>query len=189
MLQILIKPNDRYSVSEMAQMAIEAGAAWIVLSVGEGDGLRDEVRDITEMCRTAGIILTCDNVELAREYAMHGVLVDGTAMSPAALREELGAEAIIGAVAGSADAVLSLSRADIDYVALTEADSRSEALIADVRQAGCNIPVVALLPDMPLSDAYAKSVLEAGFTGICAGARFFDGENPVAEIESLLNTL
>jgi len=37
MVQILIRPNDKFSISEMAQMAIEAGAAWIVLSVGNGD--------------------------------------------------------------------------------------------------------------------------------------------------------
>ena len=34
MLQVLLEINDRYSLSEMAQMAIEAGCGWIVLAAG-----------------------------------------------------------------------------------------------------------------------------------------------------------
>ncbi|MDE6157624.1 MAG: thiamine phosphate synthase [Muribaculaceae bacterium] len=191
MLQILITPNDKYSISEMCQMAIEAGATWIVLSVGDGEGIRDDIRDITEMCRAGGIILTCDNVALAREYSMHGVLVEGHSASPVSLRQELGAEAIIGSLSesGTPDAIMALDRADIDYVALSDTGSTSSAVISDVRSAGCNIPVVAYVPDMPLSIEDAGVLIDKGFSGICAGARFFDNDNPVKSIEELLRHL
>ena len=186
MVQILIRPNDKFSISEMAQMAIEAGAAWIVLSVGNGDELRDEIRDITDMCRASGIILTCDNVELVREYGMHGVLTDGSKCSPAALREELGAEAIIGAVATTPDAALTLERADIDYVALTKSNP---ALIMAVRDAGGQIPVVAYMPDFEPSPESIAMIKADGFSGLCAGPRFFEKEDPVAAISEAIAIL
>lgn len=33
MIQIRIAPNERYSASEMGQMAVEGGCGWIVLSL------------------------------------------------------------------------------------------------------------------------------------------------------------
>lgn len=57
-----------------------------------------------------------------RELSLHGVFLTKNDASPVKVREELGAEAIIGAIVGTPDAALSLERADIDYVALTKSD-------------------------------------------------------------------
>ena len=121
MLQIIISPSERYSIGEMAQMAVEAGATWLVLSLPETDAgaMREMCADIVELCRESGVMLSVENnVVAARELALHGVFLSNNEVSPVKVREELGAEAIIGAVVGTPDAALSLERADIDYVAL-----------------------------------------------------------------------
>ncbi len=119
---------------------------------------------------------------------MHGVLTDGSKCSPAALREELGAEAIIGALAGSADAVLSLARADIDYAALAAGVSQATGLIADVRLrpvakflSWLTAPTCRFIP--PKRRCRCSRPV---FSGICAGAHFFVGVSPVDEISTLL---
>ena len=189
MIQIIISPNPQYSLSEMAQMACEAGAAWLVLSLPEGsDELRDEIEQIVQLCRDGGVILTAERADIAREHKLHGVFIDSADVSAVKLREEFGAEAIIGAIVRSAESAAALARADIDYVALRPGEVDAPALIASLRSTGCNIPVVALVPDME-AGSDAAAFMAQGFSGICTGKRFFTGSNPVADIEQLLNTL
>lgn len=72
MLQIMISSSERYSIGEMAQMAVEAGATWLVLSLpGTDNGsLRDLCADVVELCRESGVMLSIeDNVEAARIVA------------------------------------------------------------------------------------------------------------------------
>ena len=76
MLQVIITPGERYSLAEMAQMAVEAGAGWLQLRVPglEGGALRDAAADIVALCRQSGVMLTIeDSVEAARELGLHGV--------------------------------------------------------------------------------------------------------------------
>ncbi|MBD5234553.1 MAG: thiamine phosphate synthase [Bacteroidales bacterium] len=185
MLQILIKANENYSLGEMAQMAVEAGAGWIVVSAGE-EG-REAMTDIATMCREAGIMLSIENdYTTARELGLHGVFVTDNAISPVSLREELGPEAIIGALTGSPDAAASLARADIDYVSLDSAVSDPETFISTLRNAGCEIPVVAYRPGLALDAAIVGGLLSHGFSGICGADRAFDEADPVAALENLL---
>ncbi|MCM1067614.1 MAG: thiamine phosphate synthase [Muribaculaceae bacterium] len=174
----------------MAQMACEAGAEWLVLALPEGtEGLRDELEQIVTLCRDGGVIVTADNVEVARELGLHGVFVDGAETSAVRLREELGAEAIIGTIIRSSDSAPALQRADIDYVALRPEEVDAAAVIAGIRAAECQIPVVAYVPAMKVDADAAAAYMAQGFSGICAGTRFFDGADPVAEIEQLLNAI
>ena len=59
MLQVVITPNDNYSLAEMAQMAVEGGAKWLQLRVpGLPDNeVREAVPDVVALCREAGITL------------------------------------------------------------------------------------------------------------------------------------
>lgn len=189
MLQIIISPSEHYSIGEMAQMAVEAGATWLVLSLPETDAgaMREMCADIVELCRESGVMLSVENnVEAARELALHGVFLTNNGVSPVKVREELGAEAIIGAVVGMPDAALSLERADIDYVALRQSDP---ALIMAVRNAGGQIPVVAYMPDFVPTPENIALIKADGFSGLCAGPKFFETEDPVASISETISIL
>lgn len=189
MLQIIISSSERYSIGEMAQMAVEAGATWLVLSLPDTDNgsLRDLCADVVELCRESGVMLSIeDNVEAARELSLHGVFLAKNDASPVKVREELGAEAIIGAVVGTPDAALSLERGDIDYVALTKSDP---ALIMAVRNAGGKIPVVAYMPDFEPTPENIALIKADGFSGLCAGRKFFEQEDPVTAISDTISIL
>ena len=173
----------------MAQMAVEAGAAWLQLRVPEVSDaeLREVCPDIISMCREGGVILTIeDRVEMARELGLHGIFLHKGAASPVAVRQDLGPEAIIGAEIGSPDAAATLEKADIDYVALSETGAGAVALINDIRAAACPIPVVAYVPDEALTPDVVTRLLGEGFSGICSEGGFFSAADPVAAIENVL---
>lgn len=191
MLQLMIESNQDYSFSEMTQMAVEAGISWVVLRLPECiDGLRDEINTSVEICRDAGIILTVtDRPDLAREYGMHGVFITDKSVNPMSVRENLGAEAIIGVCASTPDAMLSLENADIDYVAASVNDSNAIAAISEIRAAGSKLPVVALINDKDFGLNSLEKAMTSGFTGICGGSGLFSLKNPVDAMTDLLAAL
>lgn len=189
MLQVIITPGDKYSLAEEAQMAVEAGAQWLQLRVPQmsDEAIREAAPDIISLCREAGVMLTIeDNIAMARELGLHGVFIHAGA-NPVKVREELGAEAVIGTIIGSADSAVAMSRADIDYVALTE--DVSSALIADVRTAGCRIPVVAYRPGSLFTEGEVEGLMTEGFSGLCGADGVFSTDDPVGRIEKILRQL
>lgn len=176
-------------MAEMAQMALEGGARWIILSLPDDcAGLREELVQIAELCREAGIILTATRLYVVKDLGLHGMFVDEAAINPVAVRDELGAEAIIGTFVGTPDAACAMARADIDYVVLRPdvPDEAARVMIADIANAGVKIPVVTYRPDMKPDADLVRAILAAGYAGICAGPALFEMENPVAAIEDIL---
>ena len=130
-----------------------------------------------------------DRPELAKELGLHGIHVkDITDRSAAKIREELGPEAVIGVDVASAAAVMALRNADIDYVTLP-ADMRVgeiTEIISTVRDAGIEIPIVAT-GDISPEDALVY--MAAGVSGVATGRPLIDAENPVKEVELMLDIL
>lgn len=191
MLQIIITPNNNYSLGEMAQMAVEAGALWIQLRVPEmsDEELREASADIITLCRESGVILTVeDRIDVARELGPHGVFLHAGGASPFTVRQDLGAEAIIGAEIVSPDAAVTLARADIDYVALPMSGAHAAEIIDEIHKGGSSIPVVAYLPDKELTTQSVSEILADGFNGICSDGKFFDKTDPVAAISAIVNS-
>ncbi len=184
MLQIIITPGSKYSLAEMAQMAIEAGAQWLHLSASAAND--DKVNEVVDICREKGTILTIDDdIDAAQKFGLHGVHLSLGGKSPIEVRRDLGAEAIIGATIAAADSAMTLSRADIDYVSLTPDFADARQLIADVRSAGCVIPVVAYRPNTLLSTETIDEILADGFSGICGGSFVFELEDPVTALKTM----
>lgn len=185
MLQVLIEKNDRYSLTEVAQMAIEAECSWLVLAGGlDETEKRESYPDIVEMCRQSGVMLSVeDEPEVAKEYGMHGVFLSKGGLSPIKMREELGPEAVIGAEVGASSVAAELARADIDYVSLPVAMPVEEAaaIIAETRLAGTKIPFVARCKASEEADV----MMAAGFSGICCGKALYESGDPVENIASL----
>lgn len=183
MIQILIEINHRFSLSELAQMAIEGGCGWLVLSDGiPADEKREHYPAIVDMCREAGVMLTATaDIEAVREYGLHGVFLPIGSQSPVKVRQDLGAEAVIGAEIGAAGTAAELERADIDYVALADA-----SLIATIREGGCKIPVVAYC-DGAEADAVRRLIAD-GYTGVCCSG-LYKADDPEKAVEELLKAL
>ena len=149
MLQFIAQINNKYSVAELAQMAIEGGCHWIELDLPEAsdDFVRATALELKELCVETGTFLTiADRPEVAREAGLHGVQLRGAnASRAAAVRDELGAEAIIGIEAANAAAVLNIQNLDIDYATLPLGMPVAEVrqIVETIRKADMSLPIVA----------------------------------------------
>ncbi len=195
MLQYILTQSENYPVAELAQMAVEGGCMWISLHL---PGLSDDeikaavVPDVMDMCREQGVILTVDDrPELARELGLHGVrlslayFTSHPGATPAALREQLGPEAVIGVECISPSAVPGLSVADIDFVTVPESfdAGRRQAFVKAVRETGSEMPLVAQ-GDFGSDDVSA--VMAEGFNGLAVGPMITEADDPVAATEAIL---
>ncbi len=190
MIQIRIAPNDRYSVSEMGQMAVEGGCGWIVLSMPDAEpgDWRDVAAELVPLCREAGVILTVeDNVAAVRELEAHGVYLHMGA-NAIGIREDLGPEAIVGAQVGSADAAVALAKADIDYITFTPEVADAAVLIDAARKGGAEVPFVAVCDASDIVGA-AAAYFKTGFDGFYVVSGVFDSSDPVATVEKLQSLL
>lgn len=167
MVQFYLRENEKYSPSELAELAIDGGCGWIVLPhpLVTDPNSREEVRLIVELCREKETILTFEDApELAEEFGVHGVYLsakfEGTAVG---VREKLGAEAFIGAVAGSEQAVALYERNDIDYAVLDRPDSEAAIIINDARKEGLILPIVMCFPN---SIERIREMLALGANGV-----------------------
>ncbi len=188
MLQVVIEHNDKFTLAEQAQMAIEGGATWLLIRP-EGitdEVLREEGKEVTAMCRDHAAILTMEgHTELAAELGLHGVLLMKGHASPTDIRALFGAEAIIGAeVTGGAEAA-ALEKADIDYAVLTQLHGAAP-IIEEARKAGALIPFVAM---GDYTSTEAAQLIMAGFNGICTGRLIFESADPVAAVGEYLDRI
>lgn len=198
MLQYILTESDKYSVAELAQMAVEGGCGWINLSLPGYDdaALRSTlVPDVVDMCRDAGIFLTIDdNIAICRELGLHGVRITlggtpaGQELSPAALRDELGPEAVIGIETADASSLPAMMAADIDFVCVPERfdDAARKAFIEKARQGGATIPVVA---QGDITPETAPHLLAEGFNGVAVSRYVTDAASPVEAMEVLMKSI
>lgn len=200
MLQFITHPSERLSIPEQVRLAIEGGCRWIQLRMKDATDaeVAEMAREITPICRETGTILVIDDrVDVVMETKVHGVHLGKHDMDPAKAREFLGPHAIIGCTANTADEILALARLDIDYIGLgpfrfTQTkenlapvlglEGYSE-IIAKVRAAGCELPIVAIGGIEP-SDVPA--LLDAGVNGIAMSGAIINSPDPAATVASIL---
>lgn len=192
MLQFLLEPNGKYSLSETAQMAIEGGCKWIQIHCPEMNDadLRSEAAELIPLCReTATILMLEDRPELARELGLHGIHLRRHDIAPALVREDMGPEEIIGVEIASLQGALALNGLDIDYAAVSpslDAEAR-HSLIASIREAGVELPLVA---EGSFSIEAAKAeVRQFGASGVCTSHHIVDSADPVEYTSRMISAL
>lgn len=192
MLQFIAQPNERYTIPEMVQMAIEGGCKWVVLRVPDmpDEQVRELASELVPLCRETSTILTIENrMELAKELALHGVyLTPEAGISAMDAREACGPEAIIGVEVGIASDVLALKGADIDYAAFpaTMPLERVGENIEALRDAHNELPIVANGEFDEKAIALAKVL---GINGIAVSREIVDADDPVVRTEELISAL
>ena len=203
MLMFITHPSDRYSIAEEVQMVLEGGCKWIQLRIKDisDEEFRQTALEIIPLCKENEAFLVFDDrVELAMEMGVHGVHLGKNDMNPLQARETMGAEAIIGVTANTADDILRLKGWDVDYVGLgpfrytTTKKNLSPLLGPDgyrevvnkVREADIPLPIVAIggitLEDNP-------EIMATGVNGVAVSGSIINAPEPVKYTRQLIETL
>ncbi len=191
MLQVIIEDNDRYSLPEQAQMALEGGCGWIVLRMPDAkdEEVREVANEIIPLCKENSAIFTIENhVDAVKELGVHGIYLRDCPQSAMAVRELLGPEAIIGAEVGIASAATALVRADIDYVVFgprNTVEYISENIEA-LRNAKFELPIVA---EGNYHLDQIRRLKEIGLNGLAVGAAITQATDPVRRTEEYITHL
>lgn len=196
-------PSDRYSIAEEVQMALEGGCKWIQLRLKDAsdEEFRQTALEIIPMCQENEAFLVFDDrVELAMEMGVHGVHLGKNDMNPLQARETMGAEAIIGVTANTADDIIRFRGWDVDYVGLgpfrytTTKSNLSPVLGIDgyreivkaVRDSGMTLPIVAIggitIDDIP-------AIMATGVNGVAVSGAILNADDPVEYTRNLLEKL
>lgn len=183
MLQFITQPDERYSIPEQCQMVIEGGCEWIQLRLSSVDiaDLRQTASELVPLCKeTQTILLIEDHPELARELGVSGIHITlKSGLDARKVREECGPEPIIGAEVRTADRILELQDADIDYVTLS-ADLSDEArtMICNAAYTRGNVLPVVFEGDYRQHDASLLRVM--GANGVLTGRYIMESDDPVS---------
>ncbi len=192
MLLFIAKRYTGLELSEQAHLAVQAGCGWIQVCIDDipDRDARAQLSVIANECREQGVILTIeDNPELAAEMGVHGVYISESSTNARALREKLGAEAIIGIAAASASSVGTLAALDIDYVTIPTDTGVDEAaaFVKTVRDAGVNTPIVAV---GVFAAANIRAMITAGVNGFALSLEdIMPDADPVKDIDGVLSAI
>lgn len=190
MLQFIAEYNERYSIAETVQMAIEGGCRWIELHMPQSDDseIREVAAELIPLCRESGVFLTIeDRPELARELGLHGVVMTSLKTTAHKFREDLGPEAIIGLRVATTPTVVAIQNADIDYVTLPP-DMPVSAIaqfMEELKSTDITTPVVAT-GDINLENAAAY--MATGISGVATAAPAY-AKDPVEYTTRLIEAL
>lgn len=200
-VQFITHSNDRFSYADGARMALEGGCRWIQLRMkgATDDEVRDAAAVIQPLCKEhEAIFLLDDRVELAKELKADGVHLGRNDMPVSEARRVLGEEFIIGGTANTFEDVERLWREGADYIGCgpfrftTTKTNLSPVLgldgyrsiISRMEAAGIDLPVVAiggiLYDDIP-------AVMATGVHGIALSGAVLDADNPVEEMNKIIN--
>ena len=128
MLQLIIDGKTDEETLQLADDAINAGCRWLQLcpslitSAADSDNIREEYKAMVEkLIPTArdndAFLMIEDDVDLVEATHVHGVVVrDGSRGNLLAVRERMGAEAVIGAYVPNFEQALELRNVDVDYL-------------------------------------------------------------------------
>lgn len=203
MLQFITHPSNRYSIADEVKMVIEGGCRWVQLRLKNASDT--EVKEIAEeiipLCQeTETILVLDDRVELTMDLKVHGVHLGKNDMPAVDAREYLGAGAIIGVTANTAEDIIAYKKVDVDYVGLgpyrftTTKEKLSPVLgldgyrniITEIRSAGVELPVVAI-GGITLDDI--TDLMATGVNGIAMSGAIINSENPVEYTRQVIEKL
>ncbi len=203
MLQFITHPSERYSIAEEVKMVIEGGCRWVQLRMKNAtdEEVKQAAEEIIPLCQETDTILVIDDrVNVTMDTKVHGVHLGKNDMPAAEAREFLGAGAIIGVTANTADDIIAYRKIDVDYVGLgpfrftatkeklspTLGLDGYRSVMAEIRNAGIELPVVAI-GGITLEDI--DGIMATGVNGVAMSGAIINAENPVEYTKQVIAKL
>ncbi|MDE6860155.1 MAG: thiamine phosphate synthase [Duncaniella sp.] len=203
MLQFITHPSNRYSIPEEVQMVLEGGCKWVQLRMKDAsdEEFRETALEIIPLCKENEAFLVFDDrVELAIELSVHGVHLGKNDMPPMEARETMGAAAIIGCTANTAEDIMKFKGLDVDYVGLgpfrhTTTKSNLSPIIGlegyrnivrTVREADIELPIVAI-GGITIDDI--EPLMGTGVNGVAMSGAIINADDPVDYTRRVLEKL
>ena len=200
-IQFITHNTDSIGYVKGARMALEGGCKWIQLRMKDAtdDEVRKAAAEIQPMCKEhEAVFLLDDRVELAKELHADGVHLGKNDMPIDEARRILGEEYIIGGTANTFDDIQRIASQGADYIGCgpfrftTTKKNLAPVLgiegyrdiIAKMRNAGINIPMVAIGGITPDD---IDEILATGVQGIAVSGTVLNADDPVAMMKSLLS--
>lgn len=190
MLQFITCPGKgKYTPVEQIRLVIEGGCRWVEIDMPDApdNEVRNVAMDVIRECQdTNTYLIIHGHIDVVDELKVSGIRV-GSLEEGRAARERLGAHAIIGVDATDAETVKQLRKFDLDYASMPiSAPDSLAAIIADVRGAGCEQPVVASA-DVTIDNL--EEFISAGASGIAVGDAIAEAEDPMLYTGKILEKL
>ena len=199
-IQFITHETGSIGYVEGARMALEGGCKWIQLRMKDAsdDEVRNAAAEIQPMCKEhEAVFLLDDRVELAKELHADGVHLGKNDMPIDEARRILGEEYIIGGTANTFEDIQRIAAQGADYIGCgpfrftTTKKNLAPVLgiegyrdiIAKMRNAGINIPMVAIGGITPDD---IDEILATGVQGIAVSGTVLNADDPVAMMKSLL---
>ena len=199
-IQFITHETGSIGYVEGARMALEGGCKWIQLRMKDAsdDEVRKAAAEIQPMCKEhEAVFLLDDRVELVKELHADGVHLGKNDMPIDEARRILGEEYIIGGTANTFDDIQRIASQGADYIGCgpfrftTTKKNLAPVLgiegyrdiIAKMRNAGINIPMVAIGGITPDD---IDEILATGVQGIAVSGTVLNADDPVAMMKSLL---
>ena len=200
-IQFITHETGSIGYVEGARMALEGGCKWIQLRMKDAsdDEVRKAAAEIQPMCKEhEAVFLLDDRVELAKELHADGVHLGMNDMPIDEARRILGEEYIIGGTANTFEDIQRIAAQGADYIGCgpfrftTTKKNLAPVLgvegyrdiIAKMRNAGINIPMVAIGGITPDD---IDEILATGVQGIAVSGTVLNADDPVAMMKSLLS--
>lgn len=200
-IQFITHYTERYSYLDSARIALEGGCRWIQLRMKNCPLSEVEAvgRQVKALCKEHDAIFIIDDyVELAQKLEADGVHLGKNDMPIAEARQVLGEGFLIGGTANTFEDIVRHYQGGADYIGCgpfrftTTKQNLSPvlglqgyaSLMQQMKEADIHLPVVAIggitRQDIP-------DILRTGVHGIALSGAVLHADNPVKEMQDILN--
>lgn len=200
MIQFISHFTEQHTYLDSIRLALEGGIKWVQLRMK--DATEDEIISVgteaRKLCDQYGAtFIIDDHVELVHKLKADGVHLGKNDMPIAEARNILGKDIIIGGTANTFEDIAAHYQATADYIGCgpfrftttkkglspTLGLEGYRSIMTKVKEAGINIPVVAIggitAEDIP-------DIMQTGISGIALSGAILRAENPIEEINRIL---
>lgn len=200
MIQFISHFTEQHTYLDSIRLALEGGIKWVQLRMK--DATEDEIisvgTEVRRLCdQHSATFIIDDHVELVHKLKADGVHLGKNDMPIAEARNILGKDIIIGGTANTFEDIAAHYQATANYIGCgpfrftttkkglspTLGLEGYRSIMTKVKEAGINIPVVAIggitAEDIP-------DIMQTGIAGIALSGAILRAENPIEEINRIL---
>lgn len=200
MIQFISHFTEQHTYLDSIRLALEGGIKWVQLRMK--DATEDEIisvgTEVRRLCdQHSATFIIDDHVELVHKLKADGVHLGKNDMPIAEARDILGKDIIIGGTANTFEDIAAHYQATANYIGCgpfrftttkkglspTLGLEGYRSIMTKVKEAGINIPVVAIggitAEDIP-------DIMQTGISGIALSGAILRAENPIEEINRIL---